>query len=208
MIQFHAQNLSCRRANRLIFEHVDFHLTQGEVMGLKGGNGSGKTSLLKICAGLLEPFSGMVQNPYDFHYIGHQNGLSLALTPIENLMFLSRLMQVKPKKSQDLQNLLSILEQWGLCDYAHIAVAHLSQGQKRALALARLQLANRKLWLLDEPYMALDKKRARLLDELIKAHCDGGGLIIIADHHAFDEELTANSLFGNLSVRQINMDLF
>jgi heme exporter protein A len=166
--RFIGHDLSCIRAERLVFTGVDFDLAAGGALRLTGANGSGKSSLLRIMAGLLRPAAGsLVWNggdpaaePGEFRaalrYLGHQDAIKPALTVAENLAFWARL--------------------------APVPARFLSAGQKRRLALARLIVAPGRLWLLDEPTVGLDRASVAALEAALARHRDAGGLIVLATH--------------------------
>jgi heme exporter protein A len=179
------------RNNEYLFHSVSFTQKAGEMLQINGANGCGKSTLLRIIAGYLEPQQGDVvwegksifrqldDYQQQIHYVGHQNGLKLQLTVIENLKLISALHIKKPVMSQ----LTDILEQLGLTHLIDTQALYLSAGQKRRLALARLLLTPRKLWILDEPTTALDSLGQLLLTELLAKHLSEKGIAIIATHH-------------------------
>lgn len=183
-LQFRAENLACRRGGRLIFSGLSFILDAGEALILTGANGAGKSSLIGIIAGRVEPAEGQIRiigeagrpNEELFHNIGHRDGLKPALTALENLDFL-RILLGNPHLTS-----VAALEKVELAHVADIPVGYLSAGQKRRVALARLLVAKRPLWLLDEPTAALDTSAQRLLESMMADHRKDGGLIIAATH--------------------------
>jgi heme exporter protein A len=185
-----AEGLHCRRGGRTVFANLSFELNPGQVLELRGANGSGKTSLLRILAGLAPLSRGKLL--WDEHaiqagdfdhaarmaYLGHLNGLSADLSASENLRF-----------SQQLGGGVSAgaaLTGWGLADMSEQAVRLLSQGQRRRLALARVWLAQRRLWLLDEPCAALDNAGEQLFDDQLTKHLEAGGMAVVATHRALN----------------------
>ena len=167
--------LACRRGLRPVFDNLSFTLTAGQALALYGANGSGKTSLLRQLAGFLAVDGGHVSAVPPRHYLGHADGLKAALTVDETLAFETRLQNGQGRISD-------ILATIGLAGRGSQMVGDLSAGQRRRLALARLMLAPRPLWLLDEPLTALDTQGAELVNELAAAHLAGGGLIVAASH--------------------------
>ena len=177
------KNLSCQRGYNQLFTGLSFKLNDGEVLKISGTNGSGKTSLLKILAGLNLPESGVISyngndvNSYQYQigtfYLGHLLALSPELKCIENLEYLVKL------SNQDLRsNFNEALSNVGLENYKDQLVKTLSAGQKRRIALSTLFLTSSKLWLLDEPFTALDKEGIKIIENQIKKHCANGGLCI------------------------------
>jgi len=181
-------SLTCERAERLLFKDLSFSLAAGDVLQVTGANGAGKSSLLKILAGLIPPQAGkLLWQGQDIEidradylgsiaYLGHLDGVKLGLTINENLNYaadLRRKIIMPPEQA---------IAQLGLGAQANQLVAHLSAGQRRRVALAQLLMSGAKLWILDEPFTALDKQTAMLLETLISHHCEAGGLVVIATH--------------------------
>jgi heme exporter protein A len=182
-MQITAENLSCERGGRLVFSNQNFALGSGEFLQLTGPNGSGKSSLLRLLANLGEPSLGKITldggSPdltlgQQAHYIAHSDASKSALTVTENLRFWRDFLG-----GGDLQQALESVNLSALADYP---VALLSAGQKRRLALARLTLIPRVIWLLDEPSVGLDEASQKLLVALMSGHLKDGGLIIAATH--------------------------
>ena len=185
--------LSCRRGRRLLFEGLDISLPSGSVTWLRGANGSGKTSLMRILAGLSAPAAGEVLfRGQPLHqaglaaragitYIGHANALKDDLTLHEALAFLARLADLPDPDAATAQG----LRRFGLHGQRHAAVRTLSQGQRRRGALARLALDEApRCWILDEPYDALDQPSTALLSALIGEHSGRGGAVLLTSHQA------------------------
>lgn len=187
-----ALNLECVRGDRRLFADLSFRLAGGEMLNLQGANGSGKTSLLRMLCALTPVASGEIRwcgQPIsrlgdEFRsvlcYLGHQNAIKDELTPLENLLTAARLAQ--EPLSEDAA--LAALERVGLQGRVDLACRYLSQGQKRRAALARLVYERRALWVLDEPYVALDKAAVDLVAGLIGAHLQRGGLAVLTTHQA------------------------
>ncbi len=183
-LRLQAEGLGCRRGGRRIFSGISFVLEAGGAVILTGANGAGKSSLIAIIAGRIQPAEGQIvlsggddrPNAEHIHHVGHRDGLKAALTARENLDFL-RVLLGDPHLST-----LDALATVGLAHAADIPVGYLSAGQKRRVALARLLVARRGLWLLDEPTAALDSGSLRLLDGMMAEHLAGGGLIVAATH--------------------------
>lgn len=184
--------LCCVRGDRVLIRDLDFALTPGELLHLKGHNGSGKTTLLRALAGLLLPESGDIlwerqairklREEYSRHllFLGHLNGIKGDLTAVENLRIAATLDGYQLDETRAWEVLADI----GLRGFEDLPSKHLSQGQKRRVALARLLANNAKLWILDEPFTALDVAAVELLQAVIKDHVDGGGMAVVTTHQA------------------------
>lgn len=189
-----AQDLECIRGDRRLFHGVGFRLEAGELLFLQGRNGAGKTSLLRMLCGLSQPESGEIRWKgesirrlsddfrADLCYLGHLNAIKEELTPLENLLASARL--AGESLSED--DALDALEQVGLLGREDLACRYLSQGQKRRVALARLVKERRPLWILDEPFVALDVNAVAWLAGIIGAHLQRGGLAVLTTHQPVD----------------------
>jgi heme exporter protein A len=185
-VRLEVKDLACRRSGRLIFSGLSFALTQGEALVVTGRNGAGKSTLLALLAGRLQPETGTVRAEgigeatlaERLHWVGHRDALKSALTAEENLAFAQHLLGEPALGPRD------ALEAVGLAHAAPLPVAYLSAGQRRRVALARLLVARRPLWLLDEPTSALDTASQATLLRLMNEHLAGGGLLIAATHQA------------------------
>ena len=185
-----ADNLECVRGERRLFAGLGFKLEAGELLYLQGRNGAGKTSLLRMIIGLLPPEAGEIRwqgqsirrNSDDFRadlcYLGHLNAIKEELTPLENLLAAARL--ADEELAED--DAIDALEQVGLAGREDLACKYLSQGQKRRVALARLVHEKRPLWILDEPFVALDTLAVDWLTGIISAHLQRGGLAVMTTH--------------------------
>jgi heme exporter protein A len=188
-----AEALALDRGGRRLFHGLSFELSAGEALALTGPNGAGKTSLLRAVAGLLRPAEGAVRfkgpagdlDPQDaragLHWLGAQDGLKSARTADRELRFWSQWSPAPPEGPSP-PEVASALDQLGLLTHARTAVRRLSTGQRRRLALARLLARPRPLWLLDEPLAPLDAGWRVRVGELMRAHLDGGGLLLAAVH--------------------------
>lgn len=183
-----ADCLECLRGDRRLFSQLGFSLAPGELLHVAGDNGSGKTSLLRILAGLLPAESGSVSwrgavvGSAEFRaalcYLGHQNAIKEDLTPLENL--LSSVHVAAEAMREDAA--LAALAAAGLAGREDLPCRYLSQGQKRRVALARLVEEKRPLWILDEPFVALDAFAIDWLTGLIDAHLAAGGVAVLTTH--------------------------
>ena len=181
-----ASGLACVRGAKSIFAGVEFALKRGEALILVGPNGAGKSSLLRIVAGLLRPAAGrlVLENgdpdltiAEQAHYLGHRDPLKPSLSVAENLDFWARLLGGDAGLAPG-----AALEAIGLLALSDIPAGYLSAGQRRRLALARLIVVRRPIWLLDEPSSALDAAGQGRLLELMQSHLAEGGLIVAATH--------------------------
>lgn len=194
-----AQGLACLRGDRLLFKNVGFELKAGGLLYVLGENGSGKSSLLRMLCGLLMPEDGAVfwadkkinqdTEAYlsNLSYIGHLNGLKDDLTALENLQVNARLAGNVVSESRTLSALAAI----GIERCANLPARVLSQGQKRRVALARLWLTDSKLWILDEPFAALDVASVAVLASRLGEHLSNGGMAILTTHQ--DVSISAQS---------------
>ncbi|WP_298357851.1 heme ABC exporter ATP-binding protein CcmA [Rhodoblastus sp.] len=183
-----AKGLRVDRGGRAIVRGVDFDLRAGEALLVLGRNGAGKSTLLRALAGFLPLREGEVQLDggaeetslaEQAHYVGHADGLKAALTALENLQFWARMLKCASATALSPEG---ALEQVGLARLGDFPVGYLSAGQKRRVALARLFVAPRPIWLLDEPATALDVGSQQKFAEAMAAHRAGGGFILAATH--------------------------
>jgi len=176
-----ANDLACRRGERVLFRHLNFTVAPGQIVWLRGANGRGKTSLLRLLAGLAPPATGHIaRDPQrERVYVGHANALKDDLTVTESLRFLSRLHGFDSVPAA----LAMALQRFGLASRRDAPVRTLSQGQRRRVALARLCLAPpHALWLLDEPFDALDAEGVSALNALLAEHAMRGGSVLLTSH--------------------------
>jgi len=187
-----ASQLECVRGDRRLFAGVSFRLEGGELLNLQGKNGAGKTSLLRMLVGLAQPVAGEItwrgvairKLAEDYRaelcYMGHHNAIKEELTPLENLLASARLAGEPLSDEQALEALYAV----GLGGREELQAKYLSQGQKRRVALARLIHERRALWVLDEPFVALDVAAVDMVAGLIGAHLQRGGLAVMTTHQA------------------------
>lgn len=193
-----AKNLTCIRDERRLFQQLSFGVAPGEIVQIEGQNGAGKTSLLRILAGLADADAGQVEwqgtniradrarYHQDLLFLGHQPGIKSVLTPFENLMFYQSVFQ-----PLDSAAIWQALAQVGLVGYEDLPVSQLSAGQQRRVALARLWLTQAPLWILDEPLTAIDKQGVGTLLARFVRHAANGGIVILTTH----QDLEAVSQF-------------
>ncbi len=189
MPELSASNLACLRGERLLFQGLNLSLSPGQILQIEGPNGSGKTSLLRILAGLMLPWEGEVRfasqsiykarNEYlqQMSWLGHHSGIKADLSPRENLRFTQQL-----RGQEDAATLDRALRTVGLTNHAEQPCRQLSAGQNRRVALARLILIPTPLWILDEPFTALDRYAIAELEERLVAHAAEGGMIVLTTH--------------------------
>jgi heme exporter protein A len=179
------RGVTCVRGGRNVFSGLDFAASSGEVLAVTGANGSGKTSLLRLIAGLLLPAEGGIALeggegeltlPEQAHYLGHRDALKPALSVMENLLFWLDFLGGEVFEAD------ASLKAVALDHAVHLPAAYLSAGQRRRLSLARLLAVRRPVWLLDEPTAALDAAGQELFAGLMRDHLARGGLIVAATH--------------------------
>jgi len=185
----HIKSVTCIKQDRCLFADLNFRLKSGQIMQLAGSNGAGKTSLLRIIAGFSAPDEGQVMwqgesiaKNYDefareLLFIGHKTGVNNQLSAIENLRFW---LQIQGYDTD--QELYSLLAKIGLVGLEDVPVRTLSAGQQRRVALIRLWLNDAKLWVLDEPFTALDKAGVAFLQQRFLTHLEQGGAILLTTH--------------------------
>jgi heme exporter protein A len=186
-------NLSCARGDRTLFRGLSFALRPGELLHVTGPNGAGKTTLLRTLCRLTRPIEGKIRwNGSDVRklgddyrkqlaYVGHLNGIQGELTPAENLRSL-----LDRADESDVARIDAALQRTALDAYHEFPAKILSQGQKRRLALARLLVIERPLWVLDEPLAALDLRSVEIMTGVLSGHLERGGLVILTSHQTLD----------------------
>lgn len=183
-----AKGLTCIRENRILFEELSFEINAGDIVQIEGPNGAGKTSLLRILAGLSQPYSGDVyfngasttQNRENYckqmTYLGHTPGIKGEMTAQENLEFYLSLHELNQEEAE------ATLAQVNLLGFEDAPAANLSAGQHRRIALARLWQSKSPIWILDEPFTAIDKQGVKNLEQLFVQHAEQGGIVILTTH--------------------------
>ena len=185
-----AENLSAKRGESYIFQGLSFEVAKSTALVVTGANGSGKSTLLRVVAGLLAPDAGQVRisdttasvmrASEACHYLGHRNAMKRELTVRENLIFWQSYMG---NFGEGLGiSIEEATEQVGLAGISHLPFGYLSAGQQRRMAIAKLLVAWRPVWLLDEPTAALDVSADDMFAGLVKAHLSAGGLVVAATH--------------------------
>ena len=185
-----AIDLACERDQRQLFKHLNLRLHRGDMLQVSGPNGSGKTSLLRLLAGLTQPLAGFVRHEAPIAslqgqparhllWIGHAAGIKGLLTAQENLSWLGALHTPVSRVA-----IWQALEAAGLRGFEDVPCNTLSAGQQRRAALARLYLPDAaRLWILDEPFTALDKQGIAQLEKHLAGHCRRGGVVVLTSHH-------------------------
>ncbi|MCF7980846.1 MAG: cytochrome c biogenesis heme-transporting ATPase CcmA [Pseudomonadales bacterium] len=184
-----AVKLFCERERRVLFRDLDITLDAGEVVQIEGANGSGKTTLLRVLTGISDAYDGEVlwqgqsikkariEYQLNMHYLGHAAGIKSALTAEENLRWYAAL---AGRKLDD--RLWEVLAEVGLKGYEDVPCYTLSAGQQRRVNLARLYLLPAKLWVLDEPFTAIDKSGVAAIEQLMSQQVKNGGSVIVTTH--------------------------
>lgn len=193
-LRLEAQALECVRGERKLFQGLGFSLEPGEALEVSGPNGSGKTSLLRMLCGLLLPAAGEIlwqgenisalKEEYlsKLAYLGHANGVKAELSARENLRIAGGLAGVHPST----EKIGAALERMGLGDSGARPLKTFSQGQQRRVALARLLMSDKALWVLDEPLTALDSAAVRLVQSVLEEHLKKGGMAVLTTHQPLD----------------------
>lgn len=182
--------LFCERDDRILFQNLQFQLQEGQVLQIKGNNGTGKTTLLRILCGINDSYEGDINwygRPVNelkeeflgsLLYLGHRVGVSKVLTPLENLGWSCTL-----HKEVSEAELVTALHAVGLRGYEESQCFTLSAGQQQRVSLARLLVSDARLWVLDEPFTTLDVEGVALLEKLIGQHAEEGGAVLVTTHH-------------------------
>jgi len=196
-----AQSLFCERDDRILFDQLELTVSEGEIWQVEGPNGSGKTTLLRILCGLSSHYEGELswrgesmdevreQFLSELLYIGHQAGVSAMLTAEENLHW-----QCALHPSLDASRAQQALESVGLKGFEDVPAHQLSAGQKRRIALAKLYMSRAKLWILDEPFTAIDKIGVAAKEVLMVEHIKAGGSVIMTTHQDLSAEIPLHTI--------------
>lgn len=193
------ENLQCIRGERTLFESLSFHVASGKLLYVQGDNGSGKTTLLRTISGLSQPQDGQISwnseaiqslaEDYTGQvlYVGHLAGIKEDLTAVENLQFAATLTGNNVSREQA----IAALTQVNIARCADLPTRVLSQGQKRRVALARLWLQDNPLWVLDEPFTALDVEAIKMITQHIETFVTSGGIVVFTSHQepVFDSKI-------------------
>ena len=194
LVSLDVENLTCVRGQRVLFRGLDFTVAASRLLCVEGPNGVGKTSLLRLIAGFLRPVSGTIrlktgggdvvdteERGKFIGWLSHQDAVKPQMTVREQLDFAARLYGRDGASD-------AAMETFGILGLADLPGQYLSAGQKRRLALARLRLCARSLWLLDEPLAALDTAGKKLVAQTVAAHCASGGIVVASTHEAIGLE--------------------
>lgn len=199
-------DLYCERDDRVLFNGLSFEFSAGQIVRIAGPNGSGKSTLIRILLGMSAGYGGQLswngvsldKVRYDFNqqllFMGHEVGIKGNLTPEENLKALN------PKANK--QDIYKALKKVGLLGFEDLLSSGLSAGQQRRIALARLFIEQKAVWILDEPFTAIDKEGVAELESTLTQHADNGGLVILTTHHDIAAPVTTLML-GQVTERHI-----
>ena len=185
-----AEGLACERGGRRVFAGLDFALAPGGALQVEGRNGAGKSSLLRLLAGLLRPAAGRLANPFRTAFAGHEVSMKPAMRLGAELAYWARLDGARPEAVG------AALAAFDLADLAALPVAVLSSGQKRRAALARVAASGAELWLLDEPGVGLDAASMARLAAVLADHRARGGLVVAATHGDIGLDAPARLVLG------------
>lgn len=189
------QDLSCERGFRRLFTSLSFEIQAGQVLRIAGPNGAGKSTLLNVLAGISSDYEGRVfykdvavkesQFEYRQHlcYLGHAKAVKTQLTPMENLQWFCSMYPTR--KGLTIED---VLQQVGLLAFKDQICSQLSAGQKQRVALARLLISSAELWILDEPFTAIDQDGVRQFEQIISDFAQAGGAVLITTHHVLQVE--------------------
>lgn len=174
-----ASQINFERYFEPVFQPVSFDLGSSELLLITGANGCGKTTLIRVLAGILHPTSGEIENRAgQMAYVGHYLGIKDDLSVQENIRFMRNFLGTSKRNCKE------VINEVGLTRVAEQQARNLSAGQRKRCALARLLVSTSKLWLLDEPYSNLDQEGVELVDRLLNRHLESGGACVLATHGA------------------------
>ncbi|MEX3011727.1 heme ABC exporter ATP-binding protein CcmA [Hoeflea sp. TYP-13] len=200
-----ADNVSVARGGHIFFSGISFSLEAGEALVVSGPNGVGKSTFLRVLAGLLPDAEGSVRledagfetAAEGAHYLGHRNGMKSELTVRENLEFWRSFMgEAGGDQTKVSAGVIEAVAMVGLDGLDHLPFGYLSAGQKRRIAMARLLTAYRPLWILDEPTAALDVQSQEMFSGIVAGHLKTGGLVVAATHHSLGLKNTRNLILN------------
>tara|TARA_B100000678_G_scaffold191475_1_gene160137 strand:+ start:1174 stop:1809 length:636 start_codon:yes stop_codon:yes gene_type:complete len=201
-VSLQARQLACERDGRWLFRSLDLRVEDGDILRIEGANGSGKTTLLKLLTGQLPASEGVIEwhgqslasvrEPFldRLLYLGHMPGVSGALSAQENLAWFAAMAGVKARPDA----IEAALDAVGLAGFEDLPARQLSAGQQRRIALARLELVPRPLWILDEPFTAIDRDGVAWLECRLLDHARAGGAVVMTTHHTFQANDRVDSL--------------
>lgn len=199
-----AVQIGSQRQSRTLFQQLDFTVLPGQILQVEGANGAGKTTLLRMVAGLLKPDEGDIlwqqQSIYQLKedytrnllYVGHKPAVKSVLTPYENLLFYYQMSH----KYLEIERIWDALDEVSLIGYEDIPVGQLSAGQQRRVNLARLWLSDAPLWILDEPFTAIDIAGVKRLTDCFHQHAEKGGMILFTSHQNISGNFSSLKLTG------------
>tara|TARA_R110002072_G_scaffold31735_18_gene97721 strand:- start:41507 stop:42094 length:588 start_codon:yes stop_codon:yes gene_type:complete len=173
-------NLHCERDQRVLFNNLAFEASGGDILQVEGPNGAGKSTLLKILCGIYDDYEGDVEWQLEDYplYLGHRAGINDFLTVAENLAWLASLHDQSLNRSR----IEAILAQVDLGGYADVPGSNLSEGQRKRVSLARFYAFTNRVWILDEPFSAIDVAGIESFENLIQTHGNNGGLVLLTSH--------------------------
>jgi len=182
------KNISLSRNDNSILSNINLELNTSSVINIHGRNGCGKTSLLKIIVGITEPTGGVINNNIlsddnkNITYIGHKHGIKNNLTLSENILFEPSIYNDKQKNIDDM------IKRYQMDKYKDYLSKNLSHGQQKKISLIKASLSNAKVWVIDEPYSALDKDAIKILDSCINEHLSNQGSVIMTNHEPITDK--------------------
>ena len=182
------KNISLSRNDNSILSNINLELNTSSVINIHGRNGCGKTSLLKIIVGITEPTGGVINNNIlsndnkNITYIGHKHGIKNNLTLSENILFEPSIYNDKQKNIDDM------IKRYQMNKYKDYLSKNLSHGQQKKISLIKASLSNAKVWVIDEPYSALDKDAIKILDSCIHEHLSNQGSVIMTNHEPITDK--------------------